>query len=385
MGSTIFQPILLGGIKARNPIVRSATMEGRFNPDGRISDRFLALYRDLASSGVGVLVTGMVEVSPLDHGLDAMIRIYKEEGREDLKKLVDVVHENDGKIVVQVSAVGSQIPKKYIREGVGIISPSGVQESLLKTESRELTKEEIKQIINDFAKAIKYAKDAGADGVQLQGAHGYLLSHFLSPYYNKRTDEYGGSLENRVRIILEIVAKARELVGPVYPIWIKINCQDFMDSGNFTFDEAKKVFPMLELGGINAIEVSGGNVSTRFNEGAIRMVTRRQTPAYFLEYAKELAKLVNITVGVVGGFRSIKDIENALSNPGIDFVAMCRPFIRENNLMKRWLSGSTENAYCVSCNRCLQYSGKGMFCIFDPARPIQNTGTVINRRVPQKK
>lgn len=384
MSNSIFQPALIGGIKARNPIVRSATMEGRFDGNHRIADNFISLYRDLASSGVGIIVTGMLEVTPLDHGLDAMMHLYKKEGQDDLKKLVDVVHGEGGKIVVQISAVGSQIPKKYIHEGVRIVSPSGVQESLLKTQSCELTKEEIAQIINDFAKSVKAVKDSGADGAQIQCSHGYLLSHFLSPYYNKRSDEYGGSLENRVRIILEIITKARELVGTVYPIWVKINCQDFMDSGNFTFEEAKKVMPMLERVGVNAIEISGGSVSARFGEGVIRMVTRRQAPTYFLEYAKELAKLANVSVGVVGGFRSIHDIEQTLNETDLEFVAMSRPFIRENKLMSRWLNGDTADAHCISCNRCLQYSDKGVYCIFDPGRPIKNTGKVINRRVASK-
>lgn len=381
MSNSAFQPVLLGGIKVRNPIVRSATMEGRFDENHRVSESFLKLYKDLASSGVGVIVAGMLGATPLDHGLKQMINVYTSEGREDLKKLVDVVHAEGGAIVGQISAVGSQIPASNIREGVEIISPSGVKESMLKTESRELTLEEIQRIINDFAQAARNVKEAGADGVQLQCSHGYLLSHFLSPYYNKRTDEYGGSLENRVRIILEIIEKIREAVGPVYPLWVKLNCQDFMDSGNFTFEEAKEVAKMLERAGVNAIEISGGSVSARFNEGVIRLTTRRQANAYFLQYAKEIAEMLHIPVGVVGGFRTPAAIQETLDNTKLQFVSLCRPFIRENNLMKRWLSGDTSNAYCVSCNRCLQYSEQGVYCIFDPARPMSSVpAKVINRR-----
>lgn len=380
MRESIFKPTLIGNLSVRNAVVRAAATEARLDESGRIDASFERYYREMASSGLGVIITGMMAVSELDNHLVGMIPLYKQSGIDDLAKLVRIVHEEGGCIIPQLSAIGSQLtPSDYAATGrTDCISPSGIVESVFKTPSKAMTAADIERLIKDFAKAAKAAKDVGADGVEIQAAHGYLISHFLTPFYNTRTDEYGGSLENRARFLLDIVKHMREVVGPDFPIWVKLNCQDFMDTGNFTFADAKALLPMLQSAGVSAIEVSGGSASARINEGVIRMVSRLRTPMYFISYAKEMSELVSIPVGTVGGFRTMKELEDTYMNSKLAFVAMCRPFIREPRLLARWMEGRTEEALCISCNRCLQYA-EGLHCIFDPARPVPQETSYILR------
>ena len=159
-------------------------------------------------------------------------------------------------------------------------------------ESQALTVDQIHELTDAVAKAAARAKKAGFDGVQFHGAHGYLASKFLSPHFNTRTDAYGGSLENRARFLLECIAAMRQAVGADYPIWVKLNCADFMKDGSLTFEESKQVMAWLADQGVNAIEVSGGNTSSLPRKGPIRAIRRTKEPMYFKAYAAEAAALL---------------------------------------------------------------------------------------------
>ncbi|MGX8709924.1 MAG: NADH:flavin oxidoreductase [bacterium] len=211
-----------------------------------------------------------------------------------------------------------------------------------------------------FVRGAVRAKKAGFDGVQLHVAHGYLLSRFLTPYYNRRTDEYGGSTKNRARVVLEICRDVREAVGPDYPVLVKINCDDFMEQG-FAFEECKQVCKWLQEVGLSAVEISGGTRLSRPNEGTIRKVTP-DTESYFKQYAAEIAEVLDIPVISVGGHRDISKLTDIVNQTKIQYISLCRPFIREPDLINRWVSGDTTPAKCISCTKCF---GAQTQCIFN--------------------
>lgn len=187
--------------------------------------------------------------------------------------------------------------------------------------------------------------------MQLHVAHGFLLNQFLTPYYNKRTDEYGGPIENRARIIKETYQAVRQAVGEEYPVMIKINCDDFMDQG-LSLVDSSYVSELLSDLGVNLIEVSGGSYSSRTGEGAARVANKSEQESYFKEFATRIAEKVKVPVALVGGNRSLETMNEILNTTKIEYFALSRPFIHEPELVNRWARGNTEKAKCVSCNQC---------------------------------
>lgn len=362
----LFDRCRIGGIDAACPIVRSATFEGMADAQGYPTDKLAQMYERLADGGVGVMITGMMAVSTLEPRQHRQIRIDDDSCVAPLADMVRRVHDHGGKIVAQIVVMGSSI---MMPEGEGriIVSPSGVTEKLgkIEQESHALTTDEIARLTEDAGRAALRAKEAGFDGVQFHSAHGYLASKFLSPYFNRREDEYGGSLENRARFLLECVASIRKHVGPEYPVWVKINSEDFMKEGGMTFDESLQVMEWLADAKVSAIEVSGGNMSSLPRKGPIRAIRRTKEPMYFVPYAeKAAAKLKGRTdVGVIGGFRQVGEIESCLANTDIAFVSLSRPLLRQPDLPKLWREGSTEPSTCISCSRC--FGAEDVDCIFN--------------------
>lgn len=362
----LFDSCHIGGIDARCRIVRSATFEGKADSQGLPTEKLTHMYETLADGGVGVMITGMMAVSQLEPRQHCQIRIDDDDCIMPLSRMVRGVHDHDGKIVAQVVIMGSSI---MLPEGEGrtIISPSGITEKIGRTikESTALTFEQIKRLIRDAGQAARRAKQAGFDGVQFHGAHGYLASKFLSPFFNHRTDSYGGSLENRARFLLDCVREMRRVVGPDYPIWVKLNSADYMKEGSFTFDECKVVAQWLAEAGVNAIEISGGNMSSLPRKGPLRAIRRTKEPMYFEPYAKDIAAELKDTatdVGVVGGFRNWPDMEQVLETTDIAFISMSRPLLRQPDLPNLWKNGDMEPAACISCSRC--FGAEDVDCVF---------------------
>lgn len=354
----------IGGLEVANKIVRSATFEGMADEKGEPTPQFLECLGELATGGVGVIITGMMSASTIEPYQHKQIRADRDRFIPALKKIADYVHERNGCVIGQIVIMGSQVSKP---EGVSdrrkIISPSGIEELKTKELSVAMTKEEIEQSIRDYAAAAVRIKEAGFDGVQVHGAHGYLASKFLTPYYNTRTDEYGGSLENRARFLVSSMKAIREAVGPTYPVWVKLNCADFMAEPCLTLEESKQVAKWLEEVGVNVIEVSGGNISSIPRQGVIRPIRRTKEPQYFFSYAKEIAEGLSIPVGVVGGSRSLEAMEEGIRGSKLAFVSLSRPLIKEPDLVKRWTQGDTSDATCISCSRC--FNPEGISCVLN--------------------
>lgn len=362
----LFENCRIGGISASSHLVRSATFEGLADAEGHPTEEMFHTYQRLANGGVGIIITGMIAASTLEPHQHCQICIHDDECISPLSKLVARVHMYHSKIIAQLVEIGGAI---MLPEGKGtIISPSGIPEKVGKTiqESHALTQAEIYQLIKDMGKAALRAKKAGFDGIQIHAAHGYLISKFLTPFFNRRQDEYGGSLENRSRFLFETIQTIRNVVGKEFPLWVKINCADFMEEGGLTEEEGYEIMLRLADVGVNAIEVSGGNMSSLPRKGPIRAIRRTKEPMYFKQYAQAIASALKdkpIDIGVVGGYRNIEQIQTTLQQTDITFISMSRPFLRQPDLPNLWRNGNTEPATCISCSRC--YGTDAIACVFN--------------------
>jgi len=351
-GYEVFSKCTIGKLTLKNRLVRSATADPPVYRSPQITDELLTVYRELAIGGVGMIITGKIIVAVEGEINSERRSSINEFWIEGLEKMAEVVHDaaDDCKIIAQLGA-----------EGMDIWS-SDFPDPFSNTKKRVFSVEEIQKVEDCFVGLIRKLKKAGFDGVQLHGAHGYVLCSFLSPYMNRRTDEYGGSIKNRVRIVREIVSKARESVGD-YPILIKMNCTDNMDGG-INIDTFPEMAKEIESTGVDAIEVSGGIwqcLARTEEELGFRPVpiaeshTRINTPEkqhYYLKYAERLD--LNIPVILVGGNKDIELMEQIVHQGKVDFMALCRPLISEPDLPNRWLEGRGSNTTdCISCNSCL--------------------------------
>jgi len=359
MLSILFEPSSIKGVQVKNRFVRSATLEGMATADGRPTQSLKKLYFRLAEAEVGLIVTSAALVDG-----DAYKKRRYVEGRaydlamdedryvEDWKELIDGVHARGAKIAMQIVHTGRQENPKI--RGSRPIAPSAVPVTNKEVVPRAMTVPEIGEMVERFAHSCRRVMEAGFDAVQLHGGHGYLISNFISPYTNVRTDKYGGSTENRARFITEIATKGRELVGEDYPLMIKMNCDDFIEGG-LVKEEAVGVAEIITDAGIDCIEVTGGTVSDSQLRIAVPGINKEEKEAYFQPYAQALKRQGSVPVILVGGLRTPSVIEKMLENDVCDFVSLSRPLIREPELVRRWKQGSLEKAECISCNKCGLY------------------------------
>jgi 2,4-dienoyl-CoA reductase-like NADH-dependent reductase (Old Yellow Enzyme family) len=224
------------------------------------------------------------------------------------------------------------------------------------TPHREITGEEIEAIIADFAAAAVRGVEAGFDAIQLHGAHGYLMSQFLSPVFNRRTDQWGGSAENRRRFHFEVIRKVRQAIGADFPLMVKFGVEEDKDGG-LTLSDSLETARQMERSGIDAIEVSTGSEVLP----TIVQAMRKDDPerAYFRERAAAVKRAVKVPVMAVAGIRSLEMAKDIVDSGDADLISMCRPFIREPDLVNRWQRGEVEAAKCISCNTCLNMVGSG--------------------------
>jgi 2,4-dienoyl-CoA reductase-like NADH-dependent reductase (Old Yellow Enzyme family) len=349
-----FAPARVGGIDVKNRIVRSATHEGTAK-DNTVSDGILAMHRDLAEGGVGLIITGYVCVSKTDNPGPTTVTATFDSCIDGLRTWADTVHGYGSKIVAQLNHATTQIFSKP--QGT-VYGPSAVADPVTGITPVPFTTEQVKELVREFGDAAYRLKTAGFDGVQIHGAHGYLVNRFLSPAFNTRDDEYGGSPENNRRLAIEILSAIKSRCGADFPVWIKLNGSDFAKDGKgFDRDMFLALSRDLAENGINAIEVSGGTLFGEHSPSRPKSHT-----AYHLDFARDLLKTVDVPVILVGGLRNINTIETLLSETGIQAVALSRSLIREPALVNRWMNGDLRDAECVSCNGC--FNPKGTRCFF---------------------
>jgi 2,4-dienoyl-CoA reductase-like NADH-dependent reductase (Old Yellow Enzyme family) len=357
MNLNLFKPIKINKLEIKNRIMRSATWDGTADEAGGITESSKKLYQELARGDIGLIVTGYAFVShPLGQANPGQYGIYSDKLIPGWKKLVQTVHQSgDSKIAMQIVHAGIN-SRFLVQKGHTLQAVSTMAD--LKRPHREMTREEIEQIIKDFAAAAIRVREAGFDAVQLHGAHGYLMSQFVSPFYNLRKDLWGGSPEKRRRFHLLLIEKVREAVGKDYPVLIKFGAQDNLPGG-MPFSEGLETCIQMAAAGIDSIEISTGVgagsaaiTQSGFKKGEVDRVV-------FLDQAAAVKKALTIPVAVVNGIRSLEKADELISSHLVDMVSLCRPFIREPHLVHRWLNGDARPAACISCNKCFPNLERG--------------------------
>ena len=341
----IFEQINLGKLTINNRLVRSATMEFETTEDGNLTDKYIKLYEDLAKGGVGLIITGAMAINKDSQVKKDMINIYHDNFIDDFSRVTNIVHKYNGKIIPQLAHGGliSISASSNMRLG-----PSAI------IGGKEMSKEDIKKVIHDFSTAAEKCKQAGADGIQIHAAHGFLLSQFLSPVFNKRQYKYGGSILNRSRILFEIITAVKSTVGNDFAILIKLNYSDLIKNG-LSLEDSKWICKSLDKSGISAIEISSGIISDNTYLPA-QTIPDKQSENYNDKAASEISKLISTPIICVGGYRDFFIMENSLNKSNIQAFSLCRPLICEPDLPHKWRNNNSYKPKCISCNSCFKSS-----------------------------
>ncbi len=359
--SGLFEETLINRLPVKNRFVRSATWEGLATAEGSVTPELADMMAALARGGVGLIIGSHAYVSREGQGTPLQLGIYKDELIPGLKSMTSAVHENGGKILAQLSHAGMHAG--HLPEGLwalGVSASDGPREKNI----REITQDGIKELVAAFARGAERAMAANFDGIEIHSAHGYFLSQFLSPVYNRRKDEYGGTINNRARIHLEIYNAVRKVLGKDVPLLIKMNCEDFVDGG-LTVLESVAAAKLFADAGFDAIEVSGGLLNGGRLSPTRTGISSVDKEAYFSKHATEFKKEIKIPVILVGGLRSFEVAEKIIADGVADYISMARPFIREPGLINRWEKGDRRKAECNSDNLCFTpgFEGRGIYCV----------------------
>jgi 2,4-dienoyl-CoA reductase-like NADH-dependent reductase (Old Yellow Enzyme family) len=377
--SLLFSPIKIGKVELPNRFLCSATYEVMAKETGEVSDELVKRYVKLAKGDVGLSVTGLMYVQSSGRGYKYQTGIHQDSMTDGLTELVDAVHQAGGKIAFQLAHSGRQTTKGMI--GQTPLAPSSRgRDPLNFVKPKEMTETEILETIRAFGAAAKRAVEAGADGIQLHAAHGYLICEFLSPFFNIRTDSWGGSDANRFRFLKEIYQEVKKVVPDGYPVFVKLNTNDYTPKEGITPVLATKYAKWLAELGIDAVEVSCGATNYSYMNmcrGDVptaeivqglswwekpigKMMIGKLEGKYNLEegYNLEAARMIKPVLGdtplfLVGGMRTVSHMENILEKNYADVISMSRPFIREPFLAKKIEEGEMKKVSCVSCNRCM--------------------------------
>ncbi len=333
---SIFAPCSIGHLALKNRFVRSATGESRARPDGTLEEEIFPIYESLAHGGVGLIITGHMYVhqdwkcSPKQTGISRKDHIT------GLQRLAKISRSNGTKVVAQINYAG-RCPD-------------------------EMSQAEVREAVECFVSAGGRVQEAGFDGVQIHAAHGYLISGFLTPSENHRTDAYGGDAESRRRLLIETASGLRRTLGPQYPILCKLGVVDGRDN-SLGLEESVATAKALQEVGIDAIEVSATFLGD-YAQAAAEGIDAPDKEAYFASQAGAIKRYVDITTILVGGLRSREVMQKQVTDGLCDMVSMCRPFIREPELVNRMEAGYLDRSSCISCNKC--FNPDGFRCVHVP-------------------
>ncbi len=360
--SKLFDKTRIRNITLNNRFVSSATWHGNASLNGSPSPMLVTSLLPVARGETGLIIGEFSYVSRDGVAAPGQLGIYDDTLLPGLSLMTEFVHRAGAPIVIQLvhgGLLSSPLLSGSIPPGPSPLeTPDGIM-------GKEMSKADIDETVSAFRDAAVRARNAGFDGVQVHAAHGFLLSQFLSPFFNKRTDKYGGSIENRARILLDVTGSIREAVGDQFCILVKINSDDFLEGG-FSTDEMLQVSAMLEKSGVDAIEISGGtqlallagNIDGSFSPAGRQGV-------YYREAARRLKEKVDIPVILVGGIRDFETADELVRTETADYISLSRPLIREPGLISRWKSGDLRKSACISDSACFQpgIEGKGVHCV----------------------
>lgn len=352
MENRMYSPFQIGKLTIANRLAASAMFEyGAVN--GQISEKIIARYEALAKGGAGLIITGMQGVRASACVAPIMVHTEYENYVQDMRKIAKFAHKEGAKLFVQLQHCGAKTGKA---DNYDKFSVSAVQVSD-DCQYHEASKEELQKLAADYARSALRCKEAGVDGVQIHAAHGFLLNSFLSPSTNKRTDEYGGNIENRARLVFEIYEAIRAAVDKDFVIGIKFPFSDLKEN-SIQPEESLFVCRELEKRGMDFIEVSAGMVLDASPASFSPRIRENSEPP-FLPFAAQLANEVHIPVISVCGYRSSEMVEKTLAETKIAAVSFGRPLVREPDLPLRWKK-DTSPAKCISCNACCKSFADGI-------------------------
>lgn len=377
--SVLFTPIELGNVQIKNRFIHSATYEVMALETGEVSDKLIKRYQNLAKGEVGLIIPGYMYVHPLGRCYKYQTGIHNDNMIPGLRKLVEAVHQEGGKIAFQLAHGGRQTTKAMI--GQTPLGPSSKgRDPFNFVKPKEMSADQIQEVIQAFGIAANRAVEAGADGIQLHAAHGYLINQFISPFFNHRKDEWGGSDVNRFHFLKEVISEVRKVLPQGMPVLVKLNTNDYTKPEGITPSLAVKYAGWLSDLEINGLEISCGSPIYSFMNmcrGDVpldefvyglpfwkrpmgKMMLKSMVGKYDFEggYNLEAARMIKPVLGkiplfVVGGLRKVAEMREAIEKEYADCISMSRPFIREPFIVKKIREEKAEAVACVSCNRCL--------------------------------
>ncbi|NQT72917.1 MAG: NADH:flavin oxidoreductase [Chloroflexi bacterium] len=389
--SKVFTPGKIAGLELRNRVIRSGCFEG-MSQEGGVTEALIEHHRRLAEGGIGMTTVAYASVTFDGRGFGHEIWM-RDEIVPDLRRLTEAIHNEGGAASIQLGHCGFFASRREIGK-----RPIGASRKFClfrMSICKEMTHEEINEKIEDYARSALQAKEAGFDAVEIHSGHGYLMSQFLSPWTNHRKDEYGGSLENRLRFPAAIIRRTRETVGPDFPILVKMNQRDGFNGG-LEIDDAIQVAKRFEAEGASALIPSCGftartplymmrgnvpnkdmarNQSNPFMRLGLLMFGRFMVesypfePMYLLEGARKIKDAVNIPVIYIGGVLSLRDMDTAM-NEGFEFIEVGRATVRDPDFVKKLQSGEITESDCDHCNRCIAaMDAGGVHCVCDENLP----------------
>lgn len=335
----------------RNRFIRSGTWERLTTDDGNVTPALQQEMIRLVEGSVGLIITGISTVNPSGSSGPCHIGAWDGKFLSGLSELAKSTKWAGGKIVLQIGHAGCH--SKEIPPGETPASPSPF---ILPTgqSCHAMSEEDIEKAISDFEFSAVLAKKAGFDGIQIHGAHGYLISEFLSPFYNHRNDRYGGNPEKRERFLREILSTIRDSTGSNYPVLLKLNSDDYLPGG-FTFSQLTRETKLLLEESIDCVELSGGTPASPVRFWPIRPGRIRSGhEGYYRRAAQMFSEEYSVPLALVGGIRSFEAAERFVKDGVVDFISLSRPLIREPDLIRRWESGDLRPSGCLSCDCCYQ-------------------------------
>lgn len=379
--SILFEPFRIGPLEVKNRFIRSATFEGRGDGRGGVTEKALVYYRTLGRGEIGTIITGTMYVRQDGKGGASALGIDRDELIPGLRGLADAIKSGGSRAVFQLHHAGGQALKQVT--GSRPRSPSADRRDrfsrmMMGTRSA-LSADELRQLAADFGAAARRAREAGADGVQLHAAHGYLLSEFLSPYHNRRDDAYGGDVEGRYRLLGEVIAVVRAEVGPDFPLLVKMNIDDGTPEPGMTPDLAAAYATRMVRDGVDCLEISAGaTIGAPFVmcRGEVhpedfasvapwpvsrllgRTIAAAPQPPFAEAYngvgiAPVKAALGDVPLALVGGMRTLPVMEECVATGTADLISMSRPLVREPGLIAKFKADPATVPACISCSRCL--------------------------------
>ena len=366
----IAQPLTLPcGHSIKNRFIKAAMTEGLATAADNATIGHQVLYKTWAQGGAAVLISGNIMVDKRYLERAGNVVVENKRAINALTQWAEATHAGGSELWAQISHPGRQCPRLVNTKP---LSASDVQLNMISNfgKPRAASGDDINEVIERFATTASIVQKAGFDGVQIHSAHGYLLSQFLSPITNKRNDEYGGTLENRARLLLRVIKAVRERVGVSFPISIKLNSSDFQ-KGGFSADECIQVVHWLNDAGVDLLEVSGGTYEQleffQQSDKQVRASTLKRE-AYFLQYAENIKKVAKMPIMVTGGFRTLEGMISALQNAQTDVVGLARPFCLNPNFPNEMMNQSLSSLQDVESTLVL---GKGFWGPASSSKSIQ--------------